>query len=150
MIINTLLNLTLFTPLTMTFDNLDDKFNVAPTTPEQLEKFNVEASDDDAAHARETLRTLISKGNEAIDGILHIAKNSDHPRAYEVAGQLIKTVSDTAKDLLEVQKRKKDLEKEDKPKIQTQNNLFVGSTHELLKAMKQASEPIKIQDVNHD
>jgi hypothetical protein len=79
---------------------------------------------------------LISKGNEAVDGILHIAKNSDHPRAYEVVGQLIKTVSDVAKDLLEVQKRKKELEKIDAPKIQTQNNLFVGSTSELLKAMK--------------
>ena len=94
------------------------------------------------------MRNLIDKGNEAIDGLLHIAKNSDHPRAYEVAGQLIKTVSDTAKDLLEVQKRKKELEKTDKPKIQTQNNLFVGSTHELLKAMKKVNEPITIQDVN--
>ncbi len=81
-----------------------------------------------------------------VDGILHIAKNSDHPRAYEVAGQLIKTVSDAAKDLLEVQKRKKDIEKEDKPKIQTQNNLFVGSTHELLKAMKAAQQPIQVID----
>lgn len=134
----------------MTFESLDDKFNVAPTTPEQLEKLNTTENEDDAAHARETLRVLINKGNEAIDGILHIAKNSEHPRAYEVAGQLIKTVSDTAKDLLEVQKRKKDLEKDEKPKIQTQNNLFVGSTHELLKAMKQASEPIQIQDVSND
>jgi hypothetical protein len=124
------------------FENLDDKFQVAiTTTPETLEKIEkIENApvEDDAEHARETLRNLIDKGNEAIDGILHIAKNSDHPRAYEVAGQLIKTVSDTAKDLLEVQKRKKDLEKEGKPaKIQTQNNLFVGSTHDLLKAMKQ-------------
>lgn len=125
------------------FENLDDKFQVANTTPETLEKIETAPIDDDAEHARETLRTLIDKGNEAIDGILHIAKNSDHPRAYEVAGQLIKTVSDTAKDLLEVQKRKKDLQKEEKPKIQTQNNLFVGSTHELLKAMKQAKQPIE-------
>ena len=130
------------------FENLDDKFEVVSTTPQSLEKFEKTPVDDDADHARETLRTLIDKGNEAIDGILHIAKNSDHPRAYEVAGQLIKTVSDTAKDLLEVQKRKKDLEKEEKPKIQTQNNLFVGSTHELLKAMKQAKEPIQIEDTN--
>ena len=128
------------------FDNLDDKFNVVHTTPEHIEKFTTTPSDDDAAHARETLRTLIDKGNEAIDGILNIAKNSDHPRAYEVAGQLIKTVSDTAKDLLEVQKRKKDLDKDDKPKIQTQNNLFVGSTHDLLKAMKQAQQPIESLD----
>lgn len=131
----------------MTFDNLNDKFNVMKTEEETTAIVPV-SLDDDAAHARETLRNLIDKGNEAIDGILHIAKNSDHPRAYEVAGQLIKTVSDTAKDLLEVQKRKKDLEKEDKPKIQTQNNLFVGSTHDLLKAMKQAAEPVKIEEVN--
>jgi hypothetical protein len=128
------------------FDNLNDKFNVVKTV-EVVETSLMPASvEDDAAHARETLRTLIDKGNEAIDGILHIAKNSDHPRAYEVAGQLIKTVSDTAKDLLEVQKRKKELEKEDKPKIQTQNNLFVGSTHELLKAMKQVQQPMKIEN----
>lgn len=132
----------------MTFTNLDEKFGVVSTTNEDSDKSILPVVEDDAQHARETLRNLIDKGNEAIDGILHIAKNSDHPRAYEVAGQLIKTVSDTAKDLLEIQKRKKDLEKEDKPKIQTQNNLFVGSTHELLKAMKQASNPIAIQDVN--
>lgn len=131
----------------MTFDNLNDKFNVTKIEDETTVIAPVPL-EDDAAHARETLRNLIDKGNEAIDGILHIAKNSDHPRAYEVAGQLIKTVSDTAKDLLEVQKRKKDLEKEDKPKIQTQNNLFVGSTHELLKAMKQAQEPIQIESSN--
>lgn len=132
----------------MTFINLDEKFGVVSTTNEVSNTSILPVVEDDAQHARETLRNLIDKGNEAIDGILHIAKNSDHPRAYEVAGQLIKTVSDTAKDLLEIQKRKKDLEKEDKPKIQTQNNLFVGSTHELLKAMKQASNPIAIQDVN--
>lgn len=131
----------------MTFDNLNDKFNVTKIENE-TEVIVPVPLEDDAAHARETLRNLIDKGNEAIDGILHIAKNSDHPRAYEVAGQLIKTVSDTAKDLLEVQKRKKDLEKEEKPRIQTQNNLFVGSTHELLKAMKQAQEPIQIESSN--
>lgn len=131
------------------FENLDDKFQVANTTPETLEKIEQAPIEDDADHARETLRTLIDKGNEAIDGILHIAKNSDHPRAYEVAGQLIKTVSDTAKDLLEVQKRKKDLQKEEKPKIQTQNNMFIGSTHELLKAMKQLKQPIDGEEI-HD
>jgi hypothetical protein len=132
----------------MSFDKLDEKFQVVSTTVDEVEEKTSPVIEDDAQHARETLRNLIDKGNEAIDGILHIAKNSDHPRAYEVAGQLIKTVSDTAKDLLEVQKRKKELEKTDKPKIQTQNNLFVGSTHELLKAMKKVNEPITIQDVN--
>lgn len=132
------------------FEELDDKFQVETKTKIEVETIESFPIEDDAAHARETLRTLIGKGNEAIDGILHIAKNSDHPRAYEVAGQLIKTVSDTAKDLLEVQKRKKDLEKDEKPKIQTQNNLFVGSTHELLKAMKKNAEVIPTEEIEHD
>lgn len=116
--------------------SLDEKFNVVPVTPIEVSPVAIPSIENDAERARETMHTLIDKGNEAIDGILHIAKNSDHPRAYEVVGQLIKTVSDVAKDLLEVQKRKKELEKIDAPKIQTQNNLFVGSTSELLKAMK--------------
>lgn len=133
------------------FEELDDKFDVTPTVSQQTSPVvTKQVIEDDAEHARETLHNLISKGNEAVDGILHIAKNSDHPRAYEVAGQLIKTISDVAKDLLEVQKRKKDLEKDEKPKIQTQNNLFVGSTHELLRAMRQAQEPLKIAEVIHD
>jgi len=131
----------------MTFENLDEKFNVVTTTPQQITVVS-EVVTDDAEHARNTLNALIGKGNEAIDGILHIAKNSDHPRAYEVAGQLIKTVSEVAKDLLEVQKRKKDLEKDAAPKIQTQNNLFVGSTSELLRAMK--AQTTKIEEISAD
>lgn len=133
----------------MTFNNLDEKFNVAPTVVDK-ELTITTTSSDDAEKARETLHTLIDKGNEAIDGILHIAKSTDHPRAYEVAGQLIKTMSDVAKDLMEIQKRKKDLEKNDKPKIQTQNNLFVGSTHELLKAMKNIKPESEIQEIEYD
>jgi len=128
------------------FEELDEKFDVVPTETDsvQLEKRN--DIEDDAEHARETMHVLIDKGNEAIEGILHIAKNSDHPRAYEVAGQLIKTVSDVAKDLLDVQKKKKDLEKNEPAKVQTQNNLFVGSTHDLLKAMKQISSNDSIEE----
>jgi hypothetical protein len=65
--------------------------------------------DDDAEFARENIRTLIEKGNLAVDGILHVAKESEHPRAYEVAANLIKNLSDLNKDLMEIQKRKKDL-----------------------------------------
>lgn len=126
------------------FEELDDKFQVETVTKVEVSKVESVPIEDDAEHARKTLHTLIDKGNEAIDGILNIAKSSDHPRAYEVAGQLIKTVSDTAKDLLEVQKRKKDLQKDEQPKVQTQNNLFVGSTHELLQIMKQKKETLEI------
>jgi len=124
------------------FEELDEKFNVTATENQTVEKFEKKQIEDDAAHARETLHILIDKGSEAIDGILHIAKNSDHPRAYEVAGQLIKTVSDVAKDLLDVQKKKKELEQDQPKNIQTQNNLFVGSTHDLLKALKTSTEEI--------
>lgn len=122
------------------FEELDEKFDVVPTETEQVSLEKKTDIEDDAEHARETMHVLIDKGNEAIEGILHIAKNSEHPRAYEVAGQLIKTVSDVAKDLLDVQKKKKDLEGDTPTKVHTQNNLFVGSTHDLLKAMKQVSK----------
>jgi hypothetical protein len=121
------------------FEELDKKFDVTPIIPEvhSVVKFEVT---DDTEKARETLHTLITKGNDAIDGILNIAKNSDHPRAYEVAGQLIKTVSDVAKDLVDIQKTKQELERKTQAQqIGTQNNVFVGSTHELMKMLKNVS-----------
>lgn len=126
------------------FDKLDEKFDVVSTkgqeiiVPEPIEETN------DAEKARQTLHGLIDKGSEAIDGILHIAKNSDQPRAYEVAGQLIKTISDVAKDLIDVKKKVHDMEKEPGTKINTQNNVFVGSTHELMKMLK---NPQQIENI---
>lgn len=128
------------------FEELDKKFDVTPITPEVQAVVKTETTDD-TEKARETLHTLIAKGNDAIDGILNIAKNSDHPRAYEVAGQLIKTVSDVAKDLVDVQKKKQDLERKTQAhNIGTQNNVFVGSTHELMKMLKNA-QPIEDAEI---
>ena len=81
---------------------------------------------------------LIEKGQEAIQGILDIAKEGQHPRAYEVAGQLIKTIADTNKDLLDLSKKVKDVKKDtevaEKSGVTNVNNtLFVGSTAELQK-----------------
>jgi hypothetical protein len=96
--------------------------------------------DDDADFARQNLRDLIGKGNEAADHIIAVAKQSDHPRAFEVVSGLLKNLADMNKDLLEVQKRKQDLQ----PKVtnNTQNlnidkAVFVGSTAELLKQLKE-------------
>jgi len=76
------------------------------------------------------------RGQDAIEGILDLAKESEHPRTYEVAGQLIKTVSETSEKLLQIQKMMDDLE-DDRPRNQTTNqNLFVGSTAELQKLLK--------------
>ena len=86
---------------------------------------------------RKNLYNLLDKGNEAIEGILSLAKEGEHPRAYEVAGQLIKTQSEVAQNLLDLQgtlKKLKD-EKGSVPKNVT-NALFVGSTTELQKLIK--------------
>ncbi len=94
--------------------------------------------DDDADFARENIRTLIEKGNLAVDGILHVAKESEHPRAYEVAANLIKNLSDLNKDLMEIQKRKKDLAPQSQRNgdINVDKAVFVGSTTELVKFLK--------------
>jgi hypothetical protein len=96
-----------------------------------------EAIEDDADFARQNIRELIDKGNKAVDGILNVAKESEKARDYEVAANLIKSLSDLNKDLMEIQKRKKDLtgKKNDGP-INVDKAVFVGSTNELMKLLK--------------
>lgn len=92
----------------------------------------------DYEYSRGNLYNLISKGQEAIDGILELAQESGHPRAYEVAGQLIKSVGDVTDKLIDLQKKMKDLDAPTKNGPTTVNNaLFVGSTSELSKLIKQ-------------
>ena len=81
----------------------------------------------DYKYTRNTLYGLVERGQDAIEGILDLAKESEHPRTYEVAGQLIKTVSETSEKLLQIQKMMDDLQDE-KPKGNTTNRLFIGST----------------------
>ena len=93
--------------------------------------------DSDFEIGRANLYKLLDKGNDAIDGILALAKEGEHPRAYEVAGQLIKTVADVSKDLLELQEKlKKIKDVPDKGPKSVTNALFVGSTTELQKLLK--------------
>ena len=94
--------------------------------------------DIDFETGRKNLYNLIDKGNEAIDGILDLAKEGEHPRAYEVAGQLIKTVSEVSQNLLDLQDKLKKVKEipNTGPKNVT-NALFVGSTTELQKMLKE-------------
>ena len=95
--------------------------------------------DDDADFARGNIRNLIEKGNKAMDELLLVANASEHPRAYEVAAGLIKNLADLNKDLLEIQKRKKDLSPQDASNaknINVDKAVFVGSTAELVKLLK--------------
>ena len=93
--------------------------------------------DTDFDTGRGELYKLLEKGNQAIDGILALAKEGEHPRAYEVAGQLIKSQSEIAQNLLDLQDKLKKIKdvKGDVPKNVT-NALFVGSTTELQKMIK--------------
>ena len=135
-------------------NNLDDAFNITPTEvevdpvevkepvgiqkPDRLTKDDIEK---DYEYTRGNLYSIIEKGQEAINGILELAQDSEMPRAYEVAGQLIKSVSDATDKLMDLQKKLKDVEEEKQSKgPNTVNNaLFVGSTAELAKMLKAAN-----------
>ena len=99
-----------------------------------------EEQNSDYKYSREVFYGLVERGQDAIDGILELSKETEHPRAYEVAGQLIKTVSETAEKLIDIQKKLKDLEKEDSSVRTQHNHLYVGSTSELQKFLKKESK----------
>tara|TARA_Y100000361_G_scaffold23260_1_gene18402 strand:- start:774 stop:1148 length:375 start_codon:yes stop_codon:yes gene_type:complete len=118
----------------MTDDNIID---VTPgkEKPSHLTKGDVEK---DYEYTRGNLYSIIEKGQEAINGILELAQESEMPRAYEVAGQLIKNVADATDKLMTLQQKLKDVEEEKVSKGPTtvNNALFVGSTAELQKLLK--------------
>ena len=136
-------------------NNLDDAFNITPTEvevdqtevkepvgiqkPDRLTKDDIEK---DYEYTRGNLYSIIEKGQEAINGILELAQDSEMPRAYEVAGQLIKSVSDATDKLMDLQKKLKDVEEEKASKgpNTVNNSLFVGSTAELAKLLKNGAK----------
>tara|TARA_S200000501_G_scaffold86879_1_gene79901 strand:+ start:4379 stop:4813 length:435 start_codon:yes stop_codon:yes gene_type:complete len=128
------------------YDPIDEALNIESEivpTPKggknELVKVNGQDVDKDYDYTRGNLYSLIEKGQEAINGIMEVAGETASPRAYEVAGQLIKSVADTTDKLLDLQKKVKDVNEEDgKSSTNVTNNaLFVGSTSELSKIIKQ-------------
>ena len=130
---------------------LDETFNITPTEisvdesevvvgvdREKPDRLTQDDITKDYEYTRGNLYSIIEKGQEAINGILELAQESEMPRAYEVAGQLIKSVSDATDKLMDLQKKLKDVEEETKQKgPSTINNaLFVGSTADLAKIIK--------------
>ena len=132
----------------MKYDKLDNTFNVSSSEVviDKHESVGIQkpprlTQDDitkDYEYTRGNLYSIIEKGQEAINGILELAQESEMPRAYEVAGQLIKSVSDATDKLMDLQKKLKDVNEEQQTKgPNTVNNaLFVGSTAELQKLLK--------------
>ena len=128
-----------------TFENLDKTFNVESTlekaeeTSKEIQKATSSKDiESDYEYTRGQLYNLIEKGQEAINGILDVAQNSDHPRAYEVAGNLIKNVADISDKLMDLQKKVKEVsEEKQRGPTNVTNAMFVGSTSELQKMLKQ-------------
>ena len=134
-----------------TFDEIDESLDIdrgaeimkAPVNkPTRTSPKNVKSGKEDVTKAyeysRAQLYSLVEKGQEAVDGALDVAQQSDSARAYEVAGQLIKHVADTADKLIDLQKKMKDIDevKDSKTTNVTNNSLFVGSTSDLQKMLK--------------
>ena len=136
--------------MTKKYDGLDEAFNVE-TEIVSAEKESIEVAkklklekndvDKDYDYTRGNLYSIIEKGQEAINGILELAQESEMPRAYEVAGQLIKNVADATDKLMDLQKKLKDVNEESKKgPTNVTNALFVGSTSDLSKFLKSQNE----------
>jgi hypothetical protein len=135
---------------TKTFDGIEDALNVetsiVPTEETPITQIEPTATKDqlkkDYEYTRANLYSLIEKGQEAVDGILELAQESDQPRAYEVAGQLIKHIGDVADKLVDLQKKVNEIEnpKKEKQVTTTNNTMFVGSTADLAKFLKSQSD----------
>lgn len=128
-------------------EKLSEIFDVEPIPledPKEVSKEIVEVKSEnpieaDTEVARENIKELITKGHRAVDELAIIARDSQHPRAYEVMATLIKNMSDLNKDLLQLQKQKKELMVSSDNKngeVNVNNALFVGSTAELMKLLK--------------
>jgi DNA-binding ferritin-like protein len=130
------------------FSKIDEALNttseVVEVTPVKEEKPKSKAIEDitkDYEYTRANLYSLIEKGQETLNGIMELAEETQSPRAYEVAGQLLKSVADTTDKLLKLQKDLKEVNEESKgPTNVTNNAMFVGSTAELQKMLKQMSK----------
>ena len=139
----------------MSFDSLNEAFDVSSeivsSEPEHVKPVQKEVdaiktdTRKDYEYTRGNLYSLIEKGQEAVNGILELAQETEQARAYEVAGQLIKSVADATDKLLDLQKKLKDVEEESQSKGPTNvtNALFVGSTADLAKLLKQNKQQDK-------
>jgi len=148
----------------MSFDELEKQFNIE-STPQNVTNLpekkvteitvDKEDLDKDYLTVRDNLKELIGKGTTAIDGILNLASETEQPRAYEVLAQLIKTVADTNKDLLDMHNKMKTIKGEQPQTTNsgntiTNNSIFVGSTAELQKLLKGKMKEIEKLENNGD
>ena len=131
----------------MNFDKIDESLNTTSETVDIKPIVKPSETQDvqkDYEYTRGNLYSLIEKGQETLNGIMDLADQTQSPRAYEVAGQIIKSVADTTDKLLDLQKKLKDIDEEKKgPTSVTNNAMFVGSTAELQKMLKEMNKKSK-------
>ena len=114
--------------------------------PKQIEIINTPHEDNDIEAdynlSRRTFRSLIDKGNAAMENLTDLAKESESPRAYEVLATMMRTIADTTKDLFELQKKTKDLKgaRRDEPTVTVEKAVFVGTPSDLLKRIKEQKD----------
>ena len=111
--------------------------------PSKQEKPVDENLENDFKYARENLYNIIERGTDALNGIVDLAQQSQHPRSFEVVADLVRTLSTANKDLLDLQKKMKDMKPEEQGPKEVTNNLFVGSTKDLTALLEGGARKIK-------
>tara|TARA_R100001463_G_scaffold130973_1_gene190733 strand:+ start:483 stop:890 length:408 start_codon:yes stop_codon:yes gene_type:complete len=130
-----------FTKIDESLNTTSEPIDVTPVKKEKPDRLTKDDITKDYEYTRSNLYSLIEKGQEVLNGIMELAEETSSPRAYEVAGQLLKNVADNTDKLMKLQKDKKEVNEEVKgPTSVTNNAMFVGSTAELQKMLKEMNK----------
>ena len=132
-------------------DKIAETLDLTPVEPKEI--VEVKPADDklenDFQYARENLYNIIERGTDALNGIVDLANQSQHPRSFEVVADLVRTLSGANKDLLDIQKKMKDMDPEKHGPKKVENNLFIGSTKDLTDLLDCVARKIKpIKKIN--
>ena len=132
-------------------DKIAETLDLTPVEPKEI--VEVKPADDklenDFQYARENLYNIIERGTDALNGIVDLANQSQHPRSFEVVADLVRTLSGANKDLLDIQKKMKDMDPEKHGPKKVENNLFIGSTKDLTDLLDGGARKIKpIKKIN--
>ena len=127
-------------PISQALDIKPMEGEIVPSKQEKLVDENLE---NDFKYARENLCNIIERGTDALNGIVDLAQQSQHPRSFEVVADLVRTLSTANKDLLDLQKKMKDMKPEEQGPKEVTNNLFVGTTKDLTALLEGGARKIK-------
>ena len=126
-------------------DKIAETLDLTPVEPKEI--VEVKPADDklenDFQYARENLYNIIERGTDALNGIVDLANQSQHPRSFEVVADLVRTLSGANKDLLDIQKKMKDMDPEKHGPKKVENNLFIGSTTDLQRMLQDVEKTAK-------